>query len=59
LKPVLLVNGSDYCEPVEIKQGASTSALAKINRKAIAKYIGAAILNDGFPKSPAVELRGL
>jgi uncharacterized protein YbjT (DUF2867 family) len=59
LKPVILVDGSDYCEPVEIKQGASTPALAKINRKAIAKYIGAAILNDGFPKSSPVELRGL
>ncbi|MFN7730225.1 MAG: NAD(P)-binding oxidoreductase [Bdellovibrio sp.] len=59
LKPVMLVDGSDYCEPIEMKQGASTPALSKINRKAIAKYIGAAILNDRFPKSSPVELRGL
>jgi putative NADH-flavin reductase len=58
LKPVLLVDGNDYCEPLEINQGVATPALAKINRKAIAKYI-VRIVKDGRSKSSPIELRGL
>jgi len=59
LKPVILVDGNDYCEPVEIEPGNSPSPLAKINRKAIAKYIVTKISKKDFLKLSLVELRGI
>lgn len=58
LKPVILVDGNEYCAPVEIEHGAPTSALAKINRRAIAKYIVNGISKEDFLNFSHIELRG-
>jgi len=55
LKPVLLVNGSDYKKPMDVT-GKKISPLAKINRSAVARYISE--IDTKLFSTQTVELLG-